>query len=87
MQLFTIHDILNAAWIGATAFWELKGTLSHAALGLVFLPFHEFSIPAAFVAVVWAYILWKNKGLLFSDVLHVLHVSEWLMQVLRLGSR
>ena len=83
MQLFTIHDILNAVWIGATTFWGLKGAISVAALSLVFLPFHKFSVAAAFIAAIWAYILWKNKGLLFGGVLHVLHVSEGLIQVLR----
>ncbi len=79
VQLFTISDALNALQLGFGTTGELKGILSGQIIKIILLPFHEFSITAALVAAVWARILWKNKGLLFSGVVHMLYIHEWVM--------
>lgn len=87
MQLFSYQDMFNAVWLAASTAWEIKGAFSQAAVSLVLLPFHEFSIKAALIAVVWAYVLWKNKGLLISGVSHAPHMTDWVAQIIKPGKR
>lgn len=87
MQLFSYQDMFNAAWLAISTAWEIKGAYAQAVVDLVLLPFQEFSIEAALIAAVWAYVLWKNKGLLISGVSHALHMTDWAVQIIKPGSR
>lgn len=83
MQIFTTQDLFNMLWTAYEIYRDFMGMFAEEALKLIFLPFHEFSITSAFIAVMWVYIFWKNKGLLFSGLSHIFHIGEWFMNVMK----
>lgn len=83
MRLFSIHDLLDMAWLAVTTAWKLKGVIAEEALRLVFLPFHELSITSCIVSIGWIVFFWKNKSWILSGLSHIFHTVDWFMGLFR----
>ncbi len=60
---------------------DLRGMVSSEAIKLVFVPFYDFSLINVFMSLIYAIVLWRNRGMIVSGLSHMLHLGEWVLSV------
>ncbi len=78
MQIVTFHDALNLLWQALNTVREFKSILAVEALKAIFLPLHGFSSASCLASIGGIAVLWKNKGIIFSGLSHLIGSSDVL---------
>jgi hypothetical protein len=78
-----LRQLPTALLAGLSLAGEFKGILAEEALGLVFLPLHEFSFASCLIALGWLIIFWKSKGLLLSGVSHIFQLVDYISALMK----
>lgn len=55
---------------------DFRGGVSYEALKLVFVPFYDFNLINILMSLVYAAVIWRNKGMIASGLSHILQLRE-----------
>lgn len=83
MEIITWQSLIDAAPLIVNTFIMMRGILAAAMLQQVALPFSELSVANILLALFVIAMLWRNKSLVFSGLSYMLHMGEWLADLLR----
>lgn len=71
MEIFIIHDLVNAARIGIKSYIEVNGIFAAAILDVVLKPFINPTTANLVAAMGAGVILWRKKSWFFNGLLQI----------------